>query len=121
MKNIHIVNKIIATSSGVSLKTVEAVNKIYWKEIVKNLTAVDDQDIHIKKLGTIEASPYKVRKQILKNIEQIKKLKISPKYKEETKEKAIAYLKEGLTKLLKKRNQHAIYFKTKYENDRRVS
>lgn len=115
MKNINIVNKIVATNLKLNLKIVETINKIYWKEIVKELSTASESPVHIKKLGTIEASPYKTNKYIKKLIYQIRRVQNSTKYTDETKERVVNIIKERLTKALTKRNQHAKLF---YEQQR---
>lgn len=97
----------VADKLKIDAKIVEKVNKTYWKEIVKSLTSVTEQPIHIKKIGTIEASPYKTSAYIRYLLFKIRRIKASTKYTEETRERLIRETKEALTKLLKKHNQFA--------------
>lgn len=108
MKTINIVNKIVATNLGIDVKIVEKINKAYWKEILINLTEVREEPVHIKKLGTISASPFKTSKYIIHLLNKIKSVKESVKYTDITKERIIRDAKKYLTILLKKRNQFAI-------------
>lgn len=113
MKTISIVNKVVASNLNLDIKTVELVNKYYWKDIVKNLTSLAEHPVHIKKIGTIVASPYKTNKYIQYLIKKIKKVEESTKYTQITKEKIIKGLKSQIADLWKKRNQFATEFYNK--------
>jgi len=110
MKTINIVNKVVATNLNLDVKIVEKVNKMYWKEIVRNLTTLSEDPIFIKKIGTIVASPYKTNNYIKYLLSKIKKVKVSPKYTEQTKNRIITGIKEQIANLWKKRNQFATEF-----------
>src|ERR1035437_2691435 len=108
MKNINIVNRTVATKLGLDLDIVEKVNKAYWKEIVNNLKTASEEPVHIKKIGTISASPYKVNSHIKLLINQIRKVKKSSKYRPVTRDRYLNQYYTELKTTLIKRNQLAI-------------
>ena len=103
----------VATNLNLDVKIIEKVNKLYWKEIVRNLTTLAEEPIHIKKIGTIVASPYKTNNYIKYLLNKIKKVKNSTKYTDQTKERIVIELKEKIAILWKKRNQFATEFYNK--------
>lgn len=109
MRNINVVNKIVANELKIDEKLVEKINKAYWGEIRKNLSTISESPIHIKKIGTIDSSPYKTNKHILSLIRKLRRVEASQKYIEANKLKIIGELREDLKNLLIKRNQHATY------------
>ena len=112
MKTINIVSKMVATNLNLDPKLVEKINRIYWKEIRETLSSVPEDGVHIKKIGTIVASPYKTSNHIRKMINLIRKLRRSTKYKDETRERLIEQAKDKMRTLLRKRNQFAVkYYK----------
>lgn len=119
MKTINIVNKIVATNLNLDVKTVEKVNKLYWKELVRNLTTLADLPVHIKKIGTIVASPYKTNNYIKYLLNKIKKVKASPKYTDQTKDRIVAEIKVQISNLWKKRDQFATEFYNNRKQQRR--
>lgn len=114
MKNINIVNKTIAAKTGIDLKTVEQVNKSYWREVRDTLRTVKDNYVHLKKIGTISVSWYKTKEEIKRTILLIKNIRKSPKYTEETRTKYLNYYYDFLRKLLEVRNDLA----REYYNDK---
>jgi len=121
MKTINIVNKMVATNLNLDVKIVEKVNKLYWKEIVRNLTTLAEEPIHIKKIGTIVASPYKTNNYIKYLLNKIKKVKSSPKYTDLTKERIVIGIKEQIANLWKKRDQFALEFYNKQNQNKNVT
>jgi ribosomal protein L31E len=108
MKNIDLVNSKISKKLNIDEKIVKAVNKFYWsKGIRKSLSNLDDTAVFVRGLGTFTASRYNVRKKISQVISQIRGVRISKKFKENTREIYLETLFNKLRLLLNIRNELA--------------
>lgn len=122
MKNIDYFNKAIAEKKGLENDIVRKVNDFFWRKGVrKNLTDVNYRSLYIKHLGTITVSKYKLDKKIEHLIKRIRSVRVSPKFKEETKELILAKYYDSLKAMLKRRNEIALeYYNRDYEQTKRV-
>lgn len=118
MKNIDYINKYTSKELGVSEKTVDLVNSFYWNSVKTRMRALKSQGIHIKELGTMEVSPFKISEFIKKLRVYIKNIRGSHKYTETRKEKIIADYKKSYKKCIdmNKIVQDDLEFKNTYKN-----
>ncbi|GEM_PF-2928650 len=99
-----------AEELNLPVNLVKKVNAFYWKEgIKKQLANVVYDAIYIKNFGTICVSPKKLYFEIKDEIAKIRNIYYSPKFTEKKKNLILDYKYENLRKLLKKRNDLAIY------------
>lgn len=113
MKTIEQINRAIAEEKGLPFEVVRAVNDYFWRKgIRKNMTDITHRSIYIKNIGTITVSMYKLKSQISKIIKKIRAVRVSTKYKEETKQLILDKSFRELKEMLIKRNEMATeYYK----------
>lgn len=104
MKNINIVNKIIAKKLGLPISTVAAVNSEYWKASKEKLTNCEPFTIFFKHIGSITISKHKLYSEIKRLIYKIRFTRKSEKYTETKKDKIIENAQKKLNILLQHRN-----------------
>lgn len=104
MKNINIVNKIIAKKLDLPLSTVAAVNSEYWKASKEKLTNCEPFTIFWKHLGSITISKHKLYNEINKLIFKIRFITKSEKFTEKRREALINNARKRLSSLLIHRN-----------------
>jgi hypothetical protein len=107
MKNINIVNKVIAKKVDKPLHVVAAINSHYWKTSRDKLVKAEPTTIFWKHIGSITISKYKVYSEIRRFIKKIKTTRVSEKYSQEGRERILRIAYERLTMLLKHRNNIA--------------
>lgn len=108
MKNINIVNKVIAKKVDKPLHIVAAVNSHYWKASRDKLVKSEPTTIYWKHIGSITISKFKVYSEIRRIIKRIRKTKVSDKYSQEGRDRMIESFITKLTMLLRHRNNIAI-------------
>ena len=104
MKNISIVNKVIAKKLNKPLSLITTVNHFYWKTSREKLTSIEPVTIFLKNIGSITISKHKLYGEIKRLINKIRKTKTYERYNQESKDKIISETKIRLTKLLYHRN-----------------
>lgn len=113
MKNIQIVNKLVARDFHLNEHLVELVNGFYWKEVRRKLSSFESTSVSIKHIGTITASKRKTDYFILTTIRKIRNIRKSNRYKESTKALLLEVNYDRLKKALVQRNILATQY---YEN-----
>ena len=119
MKNIDTINKEIAKTKKLPLDTVAKINDYYWSTVKDSLRSLDHQFIHVKEIGTFEASGFKLNKLIQNIRNYIKNIRNSKKFNDATKEQIIKDYKERYRKCVAMRKEVAEtinFFKT-YRDD----
>lgn len=116
MKNINIVNKIVAKKLDKPLSLVNLVNHYYWKTSKEKLTNYEVTTIFWKHIGSITISKYKVYREIERIIKRIRNIALNEVYSQEAKDSVTEQQLVKLRKLLKHRNQIA-----QDEYDKRIS
>lgn len=108
MKNINIVNKIIAKQLNKPLHLVASINSFYWKTSKKKLIDAEPTTLYWKHIGSITISKYKLYNEIHKTIDKIRSVRSSPKYNEKTRVVRLEALTARLIAMLRHRNQLAL-------------
>jgi len=108
MKNINLVNKVIAKNLNKPLNVVAAVNASYWKESHRKLVEGEVTTIFWKHLGSITISKYKVYKEIKRLIKRIRFIRTEENSQSVAKLKTVESIKNRLRQLLRHRNNIAI-------------
>jgi hypothetical protein len=114
MKNIQIVNKLVARELNLDEDLIEKVNGFFWKEIRQKLSSLSDTSIAIKHIGTITVSKRKIDHFIRKTINKIRNIRKSSRYKESTKALLLEFNYDRLKKALKQRNILATQYNENY-------
>src|SRR4051812_48872665 len=107
MKNIDVVNKIIADKYKRDEKTVKTINSLYWKTLRSKMVHAEVQAITVKGLCTFPISKYNLDKIIRATIKKIKYLRVTDKLPEKTKIDRLEWHMNRLKILLKRRNEIA--------------
>ena len=106
------VNKEISKELDMSENIVAAVNKFYWGAIKEAIRDGSHTNIRIRGIGTIATSMLKLKKDILRIINRIRRLRSSTQeYTTITKEEVIDNLYVILRKLLARRNELASVYR----------
>lgn len=113
MKNIQIVNKLVARDFNLNENLVELINGFYWKEVRRKLSSFESTSVSIKHIGTITASKRKTDYFIRTTIRKIRNIRKSNRYKESTKALLLEVNYDRLRKALIQRNILATQY---YEN-----
>lgn len=119
MKNIDTINKEIAIAKKLPLDTVAKINDYYWTTVKDSLRSLNYQFIHVKEIGTFEASGFKLNKLIQNIRNYIKNIRKSNKFNNNTKEEIIKDYKQKYKKCIAMRKEVAEtinFFKT-YRDD----
>lgn len=114
MKNIQIVNKLIARENNYDEYLVELVNGFFWKDIRKKLSSLEHTSIAIKHIGVITISKRKVDHFIRTTIRKIRNIRKSMRYKETTKALLLEVNYDRLRKALVQRNILATQYNENY-------
>jgi hypothetical protein len=113
MKNLQIINKLLAKERGWNENLIESVNSFFWKELRRKLSGFESTSIAIKHIGTITTSKRKLDYLIRKLIYKIRNIRKSNRYKESTKALLLEFNFDKLKKALVQRNILATQY---YEN-----
>lgn len=114
MKNIQIVNKLVARDLNLNEDLVELVNGFFWKEVRRKLSTLESTSVAIKHLGTITASKRKIDQFIKTTIKKIRNIRKSNRYKESTKALLLDVNFDRLRKALIQRNKLATQYYEAY-------
>ena len=118
MKNIDIVNTIVAKDLNLDVNIISEVNKFYWREgVLKKISNLESSAVFVKGLLTFTTSRYNIRNDIYKTISRIKNAKNNNFLSKLKKEDYIEQLYKRLRILLIERNNLA---KLIYEQDNRI-
>lgn len=107
MKNISNINKKVATELGISEDIISKVNDFYWNTVKQELRNLDNEFIHIKKIGDFEVSQTKLNHQIVKIRQFIYNIRRSKKFTETKKEEIIKDYKLKYVKCLRMKEEVA--------------
>jgi ethanolamine utilization cobalamin adenosyltransferase len=107
MKNIDVVNKIVASKHGKDERTVKLINAFYWKIVRSKMVNAEVQAIAIKGLCTFPVSKYNLYKAISSTIKKIRYLRTTDKLPEESKNLRLKIQINRLKTFLKRRNEIA--------------
>lgn len=110
MKNIDVVNSIISKNKNVDVKTVAAINKLYWKTVRRKVSNLESTSIFIRGLLTFTASKYNINRLIIKVIYSIRRVKSNTRYSETTRNAILDKYYRNLKLLLIQRNRLANYY-----------
>lgn len=118
MKNLQIINKLVAREKGISEELVEQVNGFFWKEVKRKLSTLESTSVSIKHIGTITTSKRKIDVFIKSLIGKIRNIRKSNRYKESTKALLLDVNMDKLRKALIKRNELATQYYEAYNRRR---
>lgn len=79
--NIDIINKKVATTTGIAEATVALVNKFYWQCNDHHVRSLDLRPLNFMGIGYLKHSKILIRVKILKLVAKLRSIKHSKKYK----------------------------------------
>lgn len=79
IKTIASVSRKVAQKLSLNEDLVKKVNSFYWKSVKESISSGEHTSIHIKHLGTLTSSRYKLNNRIKQIIKQIRYLKTNQK------------------------------------------
>lgn len=106
--NIDVVNAKVAQKLNIPIEKVKLVNEFYWKKIYKHFYSFDPRPLDISNVCVFYCNKYYLKKYINIYIRSIRKVKNSPKFRDDSPKK-ISYLNrqwEVLKGFLKIRKYH---------------
>lgn len=104
MKNIQIINKLVARDLNYDEKEVQKVNDFFWKETRRKLSSLESASVTIKHIGTVTTSKRKIDHYIKMTIGKIRNTRKSNRLKESTKAILLDVYYDRLKKALVQRN-----------------
>jgi hypothetical protein len=105
MKNIDVVNKIIADKYTQDERSVKLINSFYWKKLRSKLVGAEVQAVSVKGLGTFTVSYYNLYENISETIKKIRSLRKSENLPEKSKTIRLEININRLRALLKRRDE----------------
>lgn len=105
MRNIDYINKKVSEDLNLPKNIIEQINDFYWTTVKKELRNLDNEFIHIKKIGNFEVSKTRLEKQIVTIRRFIYNMRRSHKYTDSRKEEIINHYKKEYKRCLEMRKE----------------
>lgn len=119
MKNIAFINKKVALELNLKEELVSKVNDYYWNTVKKTVRNLEDEFIHIKKIGNFEVSNFKLDSYIKFLRQYIMNIRNSYKYTHDFKEEVLKEYKRryALAMSMQREVKKTLHFRQNYKKD----